>query len=181
RQLHSFPTRRSSDLSRSVTATSSSPESLNPDQEQKSGTSAVPAKRKEPKILPQLQAKSTKSADRLLVLLDVGKTPLHLALKPDGGEIFVSNFDSNTVSEIITNTNEVSGSYLIGKHPVRGLVSGDNSILYVSNFGSDSIGVYSIDDGKLIGTVNVGSHPDAMALRSEEHTSELQSLRHLVC
>src|SRR5205814_4860486 len=94
RQLHSFPTRRSSDLSRSVTATSSSPESLNPDQEQKSGTSAVPAKRKEPKILPQLQAKSTNSADRLLVLLDVGKTPLHLALKPDRSEEHTSELQS---------------------------------------------------------------------------------------
>src|SRR5262249_13485726 len=109
------------------------------------------------------------NSDHLLVLLDVGKTPLHLALKPDGGEIFVSNFDSNTVSEIITNTNEVNGSYLIGKNPVRGLVSADNSTLYVTNFGSDSVGVYSIDDGKLTATVHVGSRPDAMALSPNQN------------
>ncbi|PYY14069.1 MAG: hypothetical protein DMG61_11255, partial [Acidobacteria bacterium] len=30
--------------------------------------------------------------DRLLSILDVGSTPIHLALKPDGGQIFVSNF-----------------------------------------------------------------------------------------
>ncbi len=29
--------------------------------------------------------------DHLLTFLDVGKTPVHLAMKPDGGEIFVSN------------------------------------------------------------------------------------------
>ena len=109
------------------------------------------------------------SADRLLVLLDIGKTPLHVALKPDGGEVFVSNFDSDTVSEILTNTNEVSGSYLIGKSPVRGLVSADNSTLYVTNFGSDSVGVYSIDDGKLLATVHVGSRPDAMALSPNQN------------
>lgn len=115
------------------------------------------------------QPAAERSGDHLLALLDVGQTPLHVAVKPDGGEAFVCNFDSNSVSEIATTTNEVGGSYLIGKNPVRGLISADNSVLYVSNFGSDSVGVYSIDDGKLIGTVNVGSHPDAMALSPNQN------------
>src|SRR6202012_2327394 len=34
-------------------------------------------------------------SDHLLATLDVGQSPAHLALKPDGGEIFVSNFDSD--------------------------------------------------------------------------------------
>jgi YVTN family beta-propeller protein len=101
--------------------------------------------------------------DRLLSFLDVGKTPVHLALKPDGGEIFVSNFDSDSVSEIATGTNEVGGAYLVGAHPSSGVVSADNSTLWVSNFNADSIGVYSIDDGKLINTVHVGDGPDALA------------------
>ncbi len=107
--------------------------------------------------------------DRLLALLDVGKAPLHLALKPDGGEIFVSNFDGDSVSEINTTNNEVGGSYLIGRNPVRGLVSADNSTLFVSNFGSDTVGVYSIDDGKWMKSVSVGSHPDAMALSPNQN------------
>ena len=85
-----------------------------------------------------------------------------LALKPDGGEVFVSNFTSDTISEIATGTNEVGGAYVIGAHPARGLVSADNSILWVSNFNADSVGVYSIDDGKLINTVHVGNGPDAL-------------------
>ncbi len=101
--------------------------------------------------------------DRLLTLLDVGQTPVHLALKPDGGEIFVSNFDSDSISEIATGTNEVGGAYLVGAHPSDALVSADNSMLWISNFNADSIGVYSIDDGKLINTVKVGSGPDALA------------------
>src|SRR5262249_31247300 len=40
------------------------------------------------------------TSSKLLTLLDVGKTPVHLALKPDGGELFVSNFGSDTVSTI---------------------------------------------------------------------------------
>ncbi|HKT25095.1 MAG TPA: hypothetical protein VJR04_10845 [Terriglobales bacterium] len=107
--------------------------------------------------------------DRLLALLDVGTSPVQLALKPDGGEIFVSNFGADTISEIATNTNEVGGSYVIGAGPVRGLVSADNTILYVSNFKSDTVGIYSIDDGKALGWIQVGSRPDALALSPNQN------------
>ncbi len=105
--------------------------------------------------------------DRELALLDVGQTPVHLALKPDGGEIFVSNFGSNTISEIDTSTNEVGGAYLVGAHPSYGIVGSDDSTLWVSNFNANTIGVYSIDFGKLINTVHVGDQPDALAFSSD--------------
>ena len=73
--------------------------------------------------------------DRVLTLLEVGKTPIQMALKPDGGELFVNNFDSNSFSIVEAYTNEVGGSYLIGSNPVRGVVTSDNTLLYVSNFG----------------------------------------------
>jgi YVTN family beta-propeller protein len=109
------------------------------------------------------------TTDRMLALLDVGKMPVHLAMKPDGGEIFVSNFDSDSFSEIATWTNEVGGTYSIGNKPVRGIVSRDNSTLWVANSGADSIGLYSIDDGKLAGSVRTGSGPDALAFSEDEH------------
>ncbi|HWZ50176.1 MAG TPA: beta-propeller fold lactonase family protein [Granulicella sp.] len=107
--------------------------------------------------------------DHLLALLDVGKTPMHLALKPDGGEIFCSNFGSDSVSEISTWTNEVGGTYTIGKGPVHGVVSGDNSTLWVSNFGANSLSLYSIDDGKVVASLVSGSGPDALAFSADEH------------
>jgi YVTN family beta-propeller protein len=105
--------------------------------------------------------------DRELALLDVGQTPVHLALKPDGGEIFVSNFNSDTISEIATGDNEVGGAYLVGAHPSGGVVSADNSTLWVSNFNANTIGVYSIEDGKLIHTVHVGDGPDQLAFSAD--------------
>jgi YVTN family beta-propeller protein len=106
-------------------------------------------------------------ADVLLSILDVGQTPLHLALKPDGGEAFVSNYDSDTISELTTSSNEVGGAYLVGTHPVRGLVSADNSLLYVSNFSAGRVSLYGIDDGKRVGEgVKVGEGPDALAFNS---------------
>jgi len=103
-------------------------------------------------------------ADVLLTFLDVGKTPIHMALKPDGGEAFVSNYDSDIISELTTSSNEVGGAYLVGAHPVRGLVSADNSLLYVSDFSAGRVVIYSIDDGKLVPPgVRVGEGPDALA------------------
>jgi YVTN family beta-propeller protein len=107
--------------------------------------------------------------DHLLTFLDVGSRPVHLALKPDGGEIFVSNLESDSISEISTWTNEVGGTYTIGEKPVHGLVSGDNSTLWVANFGADTVGIYSIDDGRLAGSVHTGSGPRALAFSADEH------------
>ena len=118
----------------------------------------------------QAKQNPTLTKDRLLSLLDVGKTPVHLAMKPDGGEIFVSNFDSDSVSEIATPTNEVGGTYIIGNKPVRGIVGRDNSTLWVANFGADAIALYSIDDGHLLPRgVHTGSAPVALAFSEDEH------------
>jgi len=100
--------------------------------------------------------------DQMLAMLDVGKTPIHLALKPDGGEVFSTNFDSNSISEISTWTNEVSGTYVIGTNPSSAIISRDDSSLWVTNFGAESASLYSINDGRLITAVHDGSHPDAL-------------------
>jgi YVTN family beta-propeller protein len=118
------------------------------------------------------QAKQNPSlmTDHMLSLLDVGKTPVHLAMKPDGGEIFVSNYDSDSISEIATGTNEVGGTYKIGSKPVRGIVSRDNGTLWVATFGADSIALYSIDDGRVLPVgIHTGSAPDALAFSEDEH------------
>ncbi len=107
--------------------------------------------------------------DHLLTLLDVGEAPVNLAMKPDGGEIFVSNFDADSISEISTWTNEVGWTQAIGNKPSHALVSRDNSTLWVSNFGADSISLYSIDDGRVSNSVHTGSGPDALAFSADEH------------
>ncbi len=112
---------------------------------------------------------SSLMTDRFLTLLDVGDAPTHLALKPDGGEIFVSNAASDSVSEITTGTNEVGGTYLIGSRPAAGLVSADNGTLWVAASGADAISLYSIDDGRLVSSVHTGSSPTAMAFSTDEH------------
>jgi YVTN family beta-propeller protein len=101
--------------------------------------------------------------DQMLALLDVGKTPTHLALKPDLGEVFSTNFDSNSISEISTWTNEVSGTYVVGANPSRAVIGKDDSSLWITTFGADSTVLYSIDDGRLVTGIRDGSKPDALA------------------
>ena len=61
--------------------------------------------------------------DRLESLLDVGHGPVQLALKPDGGELFVSNSLSGSISEVVTSTDDVRRSLPDGaeSHPRPGL------------------------------------------------------------
>jgi len=107
--------------------------------------------------------------DQLLTLLDVGKTPTHLAMKPDGFEVFSTNFGSDSISEISTWTNEVLGTYIIGAKPSRAIFSQDDSTLWATNFGADSASLYSIDDGRIEAGVRTGSRPDALAFSTDEH------------
>jgi YVTN family beta-propeller protein len=117
----------------------------------------------------QKDAQNTQKEDRVLALLDVGRTPVSLALKPDGGEMIVCDFDSDSISIIETGHDEVGSSTLIGRQPSHGVVTLDNTLLYVSNFGSDSVAVYDIDMGRRIATVPVGSRPDALAFAQNQN------------
>jgi len=100
--------------------------------------------------------------DHLLALLDVGQNPSNLTLKPDGGEIFVSNRDSDSISEIDTQTDEVGSTHAIGNRPAHGVISADGA-LWVSNLGGEAVSLYSVDDGKFLSSVRTGVSPDSLA------------------
>ena len=106
--------------------------------------------------------------DQFLTLLDVGETPTHLAMEPNGFEVFSVNFGSDSISEISTWTNEVLGTYIIGSKPSRAIISQDDSTLWATNFGADSASLYSIDDGRMEAGVRTGPRPDALAFSSDE-------------
>lgn len=102
--------------------------------------------------------------DHLLARLRVGNQPGHLALKPDSGEIFVSNYGSDSVSEIATYTNEVGSTYMIGTQPMQGMVGADDASLWVAASGSDSVSLYAIDDGRMASSIHTGPGPGPMAM-----------------
>jgi DNA-binding beta-propeller fold protein YncE len=107
--------------------------------------------------------------DHLLCLLDVGKTPTHVVMKPNGEEVFTTNFGSDSISEISTWTNEVLGTYMIGSKPSGAVIGEDNSSLWVTNFGADSVALYGTDDGRVEASVHSGVRPDSIAFSADEH------------
>lgn len=107
--------------------------------------------------------------DRMEALMDVGNGPAQLALKPDGGELFVMNSLSNSISEVVTGTNDVGGAYQMGMAPNHGIVSSDNAVLYVANAGSQEVILYSVDTSKRGGAIHVGDGPAAMAFSAAGH------------
>jgi len=117
---------------------------------------------------PQAQA-VTARPDRLEALLDVGRQPTHITLKPDGGEVFTSNFAANSVSEIYASSDEVGATYTIGDGPTESLASPDSSTLYVANGRSQYVTAYAIDDGRRRGSIKVGDGPVALAFSQEGH------------
>ena len=69
------------------------------------------------------QTDSEKS-DHLLDFLDVGQSPVNLAMKPDGGEIFRSPISTATPSpRLPLAPTKSAASSLIGAHPSHGIVS----------------------------------------------------------
>jgi YVTN family beta-propeller protein len=120
---------------------------------------------------PEAKQNPSLLTDHMLTLLDVGETPVHLAPKPDTGQIFVANFGSDSISAIDTQTNEVGRTDAIANRPVYSIVSADGSTLWISNFGSDSINIWGIDDGHLLDppSVRTGHAPDALAFSADEH------------
>ncbi len=109
------------------------------------------------------------TSDHVLAMLDVGHNPTNLTLKPDGGEVFASNRNSDSISEINTQTNEVASTYSIGNRPAHAIVAHDNDALWVSTLGSQTISLYSISDGKILRECcQVGTSPDALAFSSGE-------------
>jgi YVTN family beta-propeller protein len=108
-------------------------------------------------------------ADRLETVMDVGRAPVNVALKPDGGELFVSNSLSDSISEVVTNSNDVGGAYMMGENPVWGLVSRDNALLFVADLGSQYVTIYSINDGRFVGSIHVGDGPCALAFSANSY------------
>src|SRR3989442_10547013 len=61
-------------------------------------------------------------------------------------------------------------------------LSPDGAKLYVTAETSNNVSVLDARNGRLLKTIPVGENPRTVdRLRSEEHTSELQSRPHLVC
>src|SRR5258708_31864471 len=73
-------------------------------------------------------------------VIPVGKRPQRAVMTPNGAEVYVTNFNDNTVSVINTSTNAVSFTLSVGGSPLSLAVSPDGSKVFVG----DNAGAVSI-------------------------------------
>ncbi len=103
-----------------------------------------------------------------LTYLAVGPDPKAMALKPDGGELYVSNYGHQgggaSVSIVDTTANQVEGSLVVGTGPWGLAVSPDGNQLYVANHQADTVDVINLQARHLQAAIPVGLGPERLAL-----------------
>lgn len=93
----------------------------------------------------------------------VGGRPTGIAVRPDGGMVFVANQTGNLVNYYNTSSGQVTG--VAGMASPTGIaVSPDGGRVYVSNRSSDSVVVLDAGSNAIIGSIQVGSAPVGIAL-----------------
>ena len=102
--------------------------------------------------------------------LVVGKGPNGLALSHDESQLYVVNFNSDTLSVVDIATRKVVKTVTVGSQPTKVTLSGDGAQAYVANSASSTISIFNTFDFSSAGSLTVSadnrtdSEPDGMLL-----------------
>ena len=98
------------------------------------------------------------------------KTPLNMALSPDGKEIYVACEASHTVIVVDVKTMEKIAEIEAGHHPTDVAFSPDGARAYVTNRLDDTVSVIDVPSRKVTTTIAVGDEPHGvLTSTSGEH------------
>jgi YVTN family beta-propeller protein len=98
------------------------------------------------------------------VTIPVGRSPHYVAVSPSGDRLYVTNFGSETVSVIDTNTLMVIRSPItFGSGPLGVAVTPNGARVYVSNHMSDNVSVIDTATNAVVATIPVGLGPYGVA------------------
>ena len=96
--------------------------------------------------------------------IQVGQTPVNLALLPNSKEVYVLNKGSNNVTVISTADNSVLATVPVGTTPVWAVPSADSSRVFVVNQGSGDVSVIDATSHSVKATLTTGSSPNYAVL-----------------
>ena len=105
-----------------------------------------------------------RATNTVVATITVGRTPLNVAVTPDGTLAYVANSGSRSVSVIDTLSTKVVSTLPVGASPVDIALTPDGSHAYVVNFDSNSVSVIDTSTQTVIATVPVGSNPTRVAV-----------------
>jgi len=98
------------------------------------------------------------SNDTVIANISVGSNPGGIAYDSSNGCVYVTNFNSNSVSVINGATNTVIASIYVGSNPLGIAYDSSNGYVYVTNLWSNSVSVINGATNKVIGRIAVGSN-----------------------
>ncbi len=90
------------------------------------------------------------------------KTPLNMALSPDGEEIYVACEASHSIIVVSVQKQEKVAEITVGHHPTDVTFSPDGVRAYVSNRLDDTVTVIDVPSRKVLATVPVGDGPHGL-------------------
>ncbi len=95
------------------------------------------------------------------------KTPMNLAVTPDGARLFVACEASNTLIVLDLRSDAVLAEIAVGTQPHFVVLSPDQTRAYVSNRGSDDVSVIDVEAYRAVAAIAVGDEPHEMAMTAD--------------
>ena len=90
---------------------------------------------------------------RISAAASVGATPCHLVLSGSGGNLYVTNYDSDSVSVLHGSTLQPLFQIPVGRMPHDICFSGERGLVFVAESGQNSIGVIDAAQNRKIGSI----------------------------
>jgi YVTN family beta-propeller protein len=93
--------------------------------------------------------------------IPVGRNPRDVAVNPVTGNMYVPNYDSNSVV-VLNASNNIAATFYLDSGPIDAAVDSANDLIYVANWLSDTVSV--LNGTGWLGTVAVGKNPRRVAV-----------------
>jgi DNA-binding beta-propeller fold protein YncE len=105
---------------------------------------------------------------RTVTRLPLPVTPHAIAVKPDGGQVFVSGEGSDAVVVVYVYQTEIAETLLAGRAPAAMAAMDSPAYLMVANPDTNSVTVLDLDNnGRLVASVQVGQSPRSIVITPE--------------
>lgn len=100
----------------------------------------------------------------ILSTIDTGYGPAHVAVTPDGNQVWVANVNDESVSVISATDQEVIKTIQVGKVPNEVAITPDAQYAFVANVESDLISVIDVQSLETIKTIKAGDGPHGVTV-----------------
>ena len=96
--------------------------------------------------------------------VNTGGGPAHVAVKPDGSQVWVANVNGNSVAVFDAKNNQMIKTISVGEVPNEVAISPDGKWAFVANVNSDLITVIDANELETVKTITAGKAPHGVTV-----------------